>query len=697
MRSLRETLRAPASGTAFLLVAALAALLYGPALSRSFVSEDFLILRTLSQGDVPGKLIAMFKGPWLGISVVKFYRPVSTAFFAGEAALFGTSAALYNIVHVSLHCVNALLVFALFKRLGSPVAFFRRPSGPESRRGPSADGARPRPDPPSDATHAALAGCALFLVYPLHPNAVIFLASFATLVGGLFVFVTLLLYIRARQSGSRRDMILSFLFFVLALGCYEQAVVAPVLLFAYDMIAVLSGRRPRDRGLRSRIFASSPVSSVSGRPTFGGDLAGPWALLIAILASYFALRHAIFGVYIGGYSEFSARLTSFDLAGFLRDGSRALTTLVFPSITTTGPRGVRLAASLALGAGVGIALLVRVLGRGLGSAALPLLSLLGIVVFQAPFGFLTVVPANGRYWYLAAFSLAGTLVSPFPWSERRRTFSWCVAGAMLIGYASLLRVNIGEHRRAADMTRTISGKLSDLGRARNESGSRTRLLIANVPRFVASERGANIAQVFHYGLADAVRPPFHSPRLELLPLLPGSERDLLPLVSRPDLGDIYRWDEARSELVPVLLAESPDAQLVRMPRLVIESPPEGAEESGLRVRFRAKEGCRHRLVVAEEINAAEVPVDERTASSIEEVDLPAEALAADRTLYCGQGSGDLEGAKGAGSRDGSDGSPGGQGRGHECVVLYWIEARDPQGRLAGWSDVRTLRLDKGAE
>ena len=57
---------------------------YGRALDRPFTSEDFLLIRYLGENPPWHNLVAQFTEPWLGISVVKFVRPISTLLY-GDA------------------------------------------------------------------------------------------------------------------------------------------------------------------------------------------------------------------------------------------------------------------------------------------------------------------------------------------------------------------------------------------------------------------------------------------------------------------------------------------------------------------------------------------------------------------------------------------------------------------------------------
>jgi hypothetical protein len=257
---------------------------YAWALGRGFTSEDFLLLRVLGERPPWRDLAAAFTEPWLGITVVGFYRPLGTLALAAERALFGARPAGYLAVHVALHALNAVLVLWLARRMlgggpaaGSGGAAVRGParrstgtgsSGRPVEAGQESPGAVARataalpPDSPVSpvagrpsllrvvpaGSPAALAAALLFALYPLHPNAVVWVASYATLFAAAAVFGCLLGYRRAREQGGWGWWFGALALFAAALGCYEAAVVLPVVLAATDLLApavVWGGSRER--------------------------------------------------------------------------------------------------------------------------------------------------------------------------------------------------------------------------------------------------------------------------------------------------------------------------------------------------------------------------------------------------------------------------------------------------------------------
>ena len=105
------------------LVALVVLAFYGPRLGRYFTSEDFLLIRFLGENPPWRDLGSLFGAPWLEISVVKFWRPVSTLLYGIEIAAFGGHPVGYNVVHVLVHAANAVLVWAIARRMCHWVPF----------------------------------------------------------------------------------------------------------------------------------------------------------------------------------------------------------------------------------------------------------------------------------------------------------------------------------------------------------------------------------------------------------------------------------------------------------------------------------------------------------------------------------------------------------------------------------------------
>jgi len=591
---------------------AVIAVLYAPALSRYFTSEDFLLLRILRERPPWQDLPATVAAPWLGITIVKFYRPVATLMFALEAALFGANPLLFNLVHVAVHATNALLVAALARRLQT----------------------RFLPGPP-DNRAAWLAGL-LFAVYPLHPNAVLFAASFATIFATFFLLAAAVLYCRSREDGGPWAMAASVGCFMLALGSYESAAVFPGLLVVLEVLAPV-GRRG------------------AGWARIGGAI-GALAPFIALTAAYLALRRAIFGVFVGGYDDMAAQLGTLSLRALGENLASSVLRLALPLFEAPASRAAEIAA-LALAVLVPAALYVMSRYRlASGHARLTLFAATWVLAFMAPFSFIPVVPANGRYWYTVTIGAAIGLVSVSRWlgtAFPRLGFAvTALPVAIAVVWGWLLSDNIGVNREAARTAGAIRRAVADVA----ATDGATRRYLAGYPLFLQNRAGVNLAQVYHYGLWDALSPPFTpAPGVHIYPLPPVAPAALAPLVAVPG-ARFYAWASADAPLRPLMIPRVPAG-------LTVTGPADGADPSALPspapVVAPSERGQRLRLIV---LAAGNWTMVETTAAGGHETGLalPGEFVKVMVHLY------------------------------PRRELLWWVVAEDAAGRVLAVSEMRRL-------
>jgi protein O-mannosyl-transferase len=579
-------------------VAAAVLAFYGPFLGRSFTSEDFLLIRFFGEHPPWADWRALFAEPWLGIAGIRFYRPVSTLLYGLEIAAFGAAPFGYNLVHVLLHGANALLFWGIARRLLAP--------------------------------WAAFAAALLFALHPLHPNAVIFGASFATLFAGTFLLGAFLAYRRFRETGSRPAWAAAFALFALGLGSYEAAAVFPAWLLAHDLL--FPGEpSPRPRRFR-RLLPSLPF--------------------FALLGGYLLLRRAIFGVFVGGYEQTGERLLAPRLGALARDLATSLHRTLLPEYQAW-PGPAALAASLAfliLGPLLFFVAFRRFFRRS-GPAREParawLLGGVWAVTSFAPFGFLPPVPGTGRYAYFAAAGLAlalAGLAAGVAGAAPRLRWAAAVALAVLgVYWGVLLAGMLGVYREAAETAAAVRAELLRVG-----EGAAGPVFLTRYPYFIENEAGVPLAQVLHYGVWDMVHPPFAEAGVEARPLPPLAGIELAPVALGG--GRVFAWDREAGEARAVSPPVGGRAELE-----VVEAGPEH-----LLVRVPPGPHARFRLLVAARINGAvfDLGTGERKGDLLR-VELPRELLWTNERLYGGE-------------------------------VYGWVEARDGQGRVTGFTRMRAL-------
>ncbi|MEW6198658.1 MAG: tetratricopeptide repeat protein [Planctomycetota bacterium] len=145
------------------------AVAYAPGVRNGFVDwDDDVYIRDNAYLRSPAGLRAI----WLTRELPQYYPVTFTSHWL-ECQLWGERAAGYYVVNVVLHAAAALLSFALFQALGA---------GPR----------------------AAWLAAAIFALHPVQVGSVAWLAERKNLLAGLFSVITLLLYVRHRQTGHWR-------------------------------------------------------------------------------------------------------------------------------------------------------------------------------------------------------------------------------------------------------------------------------------------------------------------------------------------------------------------------------------------------------------------------------------------------------------------------------------------------------------
>lgn len=187
----------------FLLYTAYSFLLYGNTINGGFVYDDRVFVEA-EELKTPG-------GLWLALSDSYFItknanhfgiRPLSTFSFSLNYNLFGTSPISFHIVNIILHALASFFVFVLVRHLfkSSVLAFFT---------------------------------ATLFLVLPIHTEAVASIKARDEILGGIFVLLSWIVFVKGGYSSkfSWRLMCLSAVLFILGLLSKELVVGLPFLYF----------------------------------------------------------------------------------------------------------------------------------------------------------------------------------------------------------------------------------------------------------------------------------------------------------------------------------------------------------------------------------------------------------------------------------------------------------------------------------
>lgn len=265
----------------------LSILVFANTLRNDFVFDDAYVIATNSLIRDPRNIGKLFLIDWWGSYRAdkdpdmpapsdRLYRPVVLVTFAMNYWIGGLNPVGYHLVNVLLHFVVGFLLYGLACELGySPVA--------------------------------SLAAAALFIVHPIHTEAVTGIVGRAELLMTAGVLSVLWWYVR--QAGysakPRPGMVTVFLaVFALAVLSKEQAAILPALLVVADL-AVRKGRIAWSARLPNRLLI--------------------YLSFLVVLALYLVIRFAVLGVFREmpvfrdnplAYADWAARLlTAIKVAG----------------------------------------------------------------------------------------------------------------------------------------------------------------------------------------------------------------------------------------------------------------------------------------------------------------------------------------------------------------------------------------------
>lgn len=179
----------------FILFLVIGFFLFLNGLKGEFVHDDLLVL-SHSFFSQPGKLFSFFSQPYFeDFYQAGLYRPL-TQFSFGLNFLFSSSPLGFHLFNIFLHIINSFLVYLFLKRLTGRLSL-------------------------------SLITALLFLVLPIHVEAVTSIVGRAELLSFFFSILTLLLWFDSRYF-------LSALTLLLALLSKENAVAVPAIIFLFS-------------------------------------------------------------------------------------------------------------------------------------------------------------------------------------------------------------------------------------------------------------------------------------------------------------------------------------------------------------------------------------------------------------------------------------------------------------------------------
>jgi len=254
---------------------ALVAWSFSPAIFSYCTSDDFLILTWLHQAAGRFEAVAgQFSGPWLGLTDIRYYRPLPMLDWSIQYGLWHDQLLNYHLVNLVTYALIALLVFT--------VAFELNRQGNLSADRPGRD---------NSLLYPGLAA-AIFITYPDHGEVVNWLVGRLDLLATLFLLASIWCHLRWRRSKRISDLVLAFASLALAFLSKENAILIPPLLLLVELFLSWSKAQAPNQEASAPGQTKVQLFVASLKAT-----AGYWLCL----PIYLLVRKAAIGELVGGW------------------------------------------------------------------------------------------------------------------------------------------------------------------------------------------------------------------------------------------------------------------------------------------------------------------------------------------------------------------------------------------------------------
>ena len=475
---------------------------YAGDLDTYFVKDDFNIVLFAPDGEFDAQswwdqLIWPSARDWDDI-----WRPIPALTWAVEYLVFGADPTALHIGQVLLHCLCCALLYWCVNRLTS----FRNPL-------------------------AGFVAALLFAVYPVHPEAVLWLTQRTVLMGLAFSLAALILFDVWLHRRRMRHLVGAWICVVLGTLSREHALPLPAV---FCVQALFMGP---ERPLRQR----------------AKDIGWVIGVYACFIAAYFGCRHLIWGRFTGPYSGFPSNAAYAQANGvFERFWNETILAGVVPanwhwfkgpvlgdwSLTWHG----LIAWTLAIVGGWAVLRTVLAIPKKRGA--------FGFIAVAVTFTLVSWLPVwevfwvnkyllNSRSWYhLIAFLVAWLAVGLVdPWTpaktKGRGALRLVVPGLLAIGYAVILQVNLRSWEGGSGQIRDMQVALVEQSELH---GDKTMLVVLDTP---LEYFGCTTISTY---LSTMMGPPFIRPRVPCDALIQTARWRWLDPLLRPE-RPIRRWQD----------------------------------------------------------------------------------------------------------------------------------------------------------
>ncbi|OGY95611.1 MAG: hypothetical protein A2543_02825 [Candidatus Komeilibacteria bacterium RIFOXYD2_FULL_37_8] len=181
-------------------------LFFGQSLNNFFASDDFHWLVIARDTQWSWQIFfTNYEGGHVGGS----YNPLLVIIFKLFDQLFSTNYFVYHLASLLFHSINGLLVYILANKIFDLTGI--------KNKGYS------------------LVAALLFLLYPIHVEAIAWIAAWPHLLVTIFYLLALINYFVFKDSGRKITLLYSFIFFILALLIKEIAISLPFLILIWEV------------------------------------------------------------------------------------------------------------------------------------------------------------------------------------------------------------------------------------------------------------------------------------------------------------------------------------------------------------------------------------------------------------------------------------------------------------------------------
>lgn len=254
---------------------------YSPILFDFFAGDDFVHLTWLKTAvQHPEMIWRNFHASWLDGTTTKFYRPLISIFMVTDYLAWGINGLGYHLTNLFFHCASSLFLFFIVRDLANAG---KTEKEPDNFLAP--------------ANLWALTACAVFALYPLHPEAVSWITGRVDDIVTTFCVGALWCYMRWRAGAGPLWCAGAITSFICGLLSKEMAITIPALFVAYEFIMQpASANKPA--------VSSTPGGNAVVSWFKSGLVSSLWTLPFwALLVGYFIVRRIALGTFVGGYDD----------------------------------------------------------------------------------------------------------------------------------------------------------------------------------------------------------------------------------------------------------------------------------------------------------------------------------------------------------------------------------------------------------